>query len=45
MEIPVRRILQGCPADRAANRGAMANPDSLDFFVRFAQQRKDFTAG
>jgi acetoacetyl-CoA synthetase len=36
MEVPVRRILRGTPADQAANRNAMANPASLDFFVRYA---------
>ena len=36
MEVPVREILRGVPADQAASRYAMANPDSLDFFVRYA---------
>jgi acetoacetyl-CoA synthetase len=41
MEVPVRKILRGVPADEAANRNAMANPSALDFFVRYAttQQR------
>jgi acetoacetyl-CoA synthetase len=38
MEVPVRKILRGVPAEKAANRNAMANPASLDFFVRYAQQ-------
>ncbi len=45
MEIPVRKILLGSPPDLAANRSAMANPESLDFFVQFARERKDDTAG
>jgi len=45
MEIPVRKILLGSPPDQAANRSAMANPESLDFFVQFARERKDDTAG
>jgi acetoacetyl-CoA synthetase len=36
MEIPVRRILMGVPANQAANRDAMMNPESLDFFIQFA---------
>lgn len=32
MEAPVKRILMGKPADEAANKGAMRNPESLDFF-------------
>ncbi|MBW8484522.1 acetoacetate--CoA ligase [Actinomadura parmotrematis] len=33
LEVPVRKILQGVPADRAANRDSMANPESLAFFT------------
>jgi len=32
LEIPVKRILMGVPADRAASRGSLANPEALDFF-------------
>jgi acetoacetyl-CoA synthetase len=39
MEVPVRRILLGHPVERAANRDAMANPGSLDWFVAFAGVR------
>ncbi|HWE25824.1 MAG TPA: acetoacetate--CoA ligase [Myxococcales bacterium] len=39
MEIPVRRILLGQPIERCANRDAMANPASLDWFVSFALGR------
>lgn len=38
MEAPVKRILMGKPVDKAANRGAMSNPSSLDFFVSFAKK-------
>jgi acetoacetyl-CoA synthetase len=40
LEVPVRRILCGEPADQVANRGAMANPDSLDWFVELAARRR-----
>lgn len=35
MEVPVRRILLGTPVEAAADRNAMANPDSLDAFVAY----------
>ncbi len=40
LEVPVRRILSGEPAEKVANPGAMANPESLDFFVKLAAARK-----
>jgi acetoacetyl-CoA synthetase len=39
MEVPVRKILLGHPAEKSANRDAMANPRSLDWFVAFARAR------
>ena len=39
MELPVRKILLGHSVERAANRDAMANPASLDWFVAFARER------
>lgn len=43
MEIPVRKILAGIAVDKAANRSAMANLESLDFFINFSQTSKDYT--
>ena len=40
MEVPVRKILMGWPVDKAASRDAMQNPDSLDWYVRFAQDQR-----
>ncbi|WP_420628010.1 acetoacetate--CoA ligase [Candidatus Leptofilum sp.] len=37
LEIPVRRILLGHPVEKAANLGAMRNPESINFFVELAQ--------
>jgi len=45
MEVPVRKILRGVPADQAANRHAMANPGSLDFFVRYAATQQHYPVG
>jgi acetoacetyl-CoA synthetase len=38
VEVPVKRILAGEPPEAVANRDAMVNPGSLDFFVEL--QRK-----
>jgi hypothetical protein len=45
MEVPVRKILLGAPADAAANRNAMANPGSLDFFADYAATQQDYPIG
>ena len=37
LEIPVRRILLGQDVAKAANLGAMRNPDSIDYFVALAK--------
>jgi acetoacetyl-CoA synthetase len=39
MEVPVRKILLGLPPEQAANPSAMANPDSLADYVRYARTR------
>jgi len=43
MEVPVRRILMGVPAEKAANRAAVANPDALDYFIDYARTQRDYT--
>jgi acetoacetyl-CoA synthetase len=45
LEVPVRKILRGVPADEAANRNAMANPGSLDFFADYATKQQDYRIG
>jgi acetoacetyl-CoA synthetase len=42
MEVPIRKILVGWDTDKAANIDAMANPQSLDYFVKFAQDSEDY---
>jgi acetoacetyl-CoA synthetase len=39
LEVPVKRILLGLPADRAASRDALADPASLGPFVALARRR------
>ena len=40
LEVPVKRILTGTPVERAAAKGALANPDSLTAFERLAASRR-----
>jgi acetoacetyl-CoA synthetase len=39
LEVPVKRILTGTPVDRAAAKGALANPESLLFFEQIRDER------
>ncbi len=36
LEVPVKRILMGTPAEQAASRESLANPKALDYFVELA---------
>jgi len=38
MELPVRKLLLGSPANKVASPDAMANPISFEYFVRFAER-------
>jgi acetoacetyl-CoA synthetase len=38
LEVPVKRILTGTPAEQAASRESLANPEALDYFVALAAQ-------
>jgi acetoacetyl-CoA synthetase len=42
MEVPVRRILTGTPVEKAANRAAMSNVDSLQYFIDYAREQQDY---
>ena len=37
LEVPVKKILLGLPAEKSVNRDSMANPGSIDWFVAFAR--------
>jgi acetoacetyl-CoA synthetase len=39
LEVPVKRILTGTPADVAASRGSLADPTALDAFAEMARAR------
>ena len=45
MEVPVRKILLGAAPEQAANRNAMANPQTLDDFVAYARSQRDYRLG
>ena len=36
LEVPVKRILMGTPAEQAASRDSLANPAALDYFAEMA---------
>jgi acetoacetyl-CoA synthetase len=38
LEVPVKRILMGTPAEQAASRDSLANPAALDWFVDLAKR-------
>ena len=39
LEVPVKKLLLGGDAGRVVNRDSMANPDSFDFFIAYANAR------
>jgi acetoacetyl-CoA synthetase len=39
LEVPVKRILQGVPSERAAAAGALDRPEAIQWFERFARER------
>lgn len=39
LEVPVKRLLAGEPAEQVASRDALANPEAFDWFVAFARDR------
>jgi acetoacetyl-CoA synthetase len=38
LEVPVKRILMGTPAEQAASRDSLANPAALDYFSELAAE-------
>jgi acetoacetyl-CoA synthetase len=38
LEVPVKKILMGTPAETAASRDSLANPEALDNFVRLGDE-------
>ena len=42
MEVPVRRILMGVSAEKAANRSGVSDPATLDFFIDYARRQQEY---
>jgi acetoacetyl-CoA synthetase len=38
LEVPVKRILMGMPADQALSRDSLANPEAIEWFERLAEE-------
>jgi len=38
VEVPVKKILTGTALEEAVSKDSLSNPDSLDFFVEYADQ-------
>ena len=39
LELPVKKLMLGQPLDKVVKRDALANPDSIDWYVEFAAKR------
>ncbi len=39
LEVPVKKLLMGIPAEKAISTDSMSNPQSLQYFVEFARKR------
>jgi acetoacetyl-CoA synthetase len=39
LEVPVKRLLMGAPAEEVASRDSLANPEALDWFARLTAER------
>ena len=40
LEIPVKKLLLGGDADKVVNRDSMANPESFEFFIGYAKNKR-----
>jgi acetoacetyl-CoA synthetase len=38
VEVPVKKILSGTPPEEAVSKDSLHNPESLDFFVEYAER-------
>ena len=45
LELPVKKLLMGEPIEKVVNRDAMANPESMDWFVALAARRRASQSG
>jgi acetoacetyl-CoA synthetase len=45
LEVPVKRLLQGVPMEKAVNPGSVDEPSLLEFFARLARERGAVSGG
>lgn len=45
LELPVKKLLMGQPLEKVVNRDAMANPESMEWFVALAVSRGEIDSG
>lgn len=38
LEVPIRKILLGQPVEKVVNRGSVANPESINYFIRLSNK-------
>jgi acetoacetyl-CoA synthetase len=38
LEVPIKKILMGTNPDKAINKDSISNPNSIDYFIKFAQK-------
>ena len=38
LEVPIRKILLGQPIEKVVNRGSVANPDSINYFIGLSKE-------
>jgi len=41
LEVPIRKILLGQPVEKVVNRGSVANPESINFFIELSEGYKN----
>ena len=41
LEVPVKKILAGIPVEKAVNIDSMSNPESIDYFIKFASKLQE----
>ncbi|MFJ2237683.1 acetoacetate--CoA ligase [Streptomyces sp. NPDC087859] len=45
LEVPVKRLLQGAPAEQVVNPATVDAPELLDYYARLGEQRRNSRAG
>jgi len=43
LEVPVRKLLLGWDQERTVSQDSMKNPESLDYFLNYVKNTKDYS--